>query len=114
MRKLVIVITALAMLVASGCSTRLGDFTILSTKNVALNPSPERRSVEGKHCANLLLGLIPLGSFTPNIEEAIDNAFRHVPEGNVMTNAVIYQEPLFLLIFSRNCFRVKGDIGVES
>jgi len=101
---------ALALL-ASGCTTRIGDFTIASTKNVAFNPSPDRRSVEGEHCATRLLGLIPLGSFFPNLEEAVDDAMAQVPNGNVMTNAVTYMNVWTAIIVNQQCYRVKGDVG---
>ena len=94
-----------------GCVQRIGDFTIASTKNVAFNPSPDRRGVEGKHCATRLLGLIPLDSFIPNLEEALDDAMAKVPNGNVMTNAVIYVEAWTAIIVAQQCYVVKGDVG---
>ncbi len=113
MERSLVAIGLVAALLSAGCTTRLGDFTILSGENVALNPNPERRSVEGRDCAYRLLFLIPLGSLQPNIEEAMDDAFKAVPDGNIMTDVTIYAEPLFMLLATRNCFRVRGDIGVQ-
>ena len=99
-------------LLAGGCVQRIGDFTIASTKNVSYNPSPDRRGVEGKHCATRFLGLIPLsGSFRPNLEEAVDDAMGKVPNGNVMTNAVTYVSAWTAILVDQQCYRVKGDVG---
>lgn len=109
-RRWLIPAVSLALL-AGGCTTRIGDFTIASTKNVAYNPSPDRRGVEGEHCATRLLGLIPLGSFMPNLEEAVDDAMVKVPNGNVMTNAVTYMTVWTAIIVNQQCYRVRGDVG---
>ena len=102
---------SLVAMLALGCVTRVGDFTIASTKNVAFNPTPDRRGVEGKDCVTYLLGLIPLGSFNPNLEEAVDDAMAKVPDGNVMTNAVTYVDSWTAILVAQNCYRVKGDVG---
>ena len=98
-------------LLTGGCVQRIGDFTIASTKNVAYNPSPDRRGVQGEHCATRLLGLIPLGSFMPNLEEAVDDAMAKVPNGNAMTNVVTYTNVWTAIIVNQQCYRVKGDVG---
>jgi hypothetical protein len=100
-----------SVLLSGGCVQRIGDFTIASTKNVAYNPSPDRRGVEGQHCATRLLGLIPLGSFLPNLEEAVDDAMAQVPDGNTMTNVVTYMHVWTAIIVNQQCYRVKGDVG---
>ena len=109
-RRWLITLVATALL-TGGCVQRIGDFTIASTKNVAYNPSPDRRGVEGKHCATRLLGLIPLGSFLPNLEEAVDDAMAQVPDGNTMTNVVTYVNVWTAIIVNQQCYRVKGDVG---
>lgn len=61
-----------------------------------------------RDCVHNLLG-IPLGSLVPNIEEATDRALATAPGANALTDAVVYSEPLFLLVYARSCFRVSGD-----
>lgn len=103
---------ALALVLGmAGCSFRMGDFQIVSDKNVALNPEPIKRSVEGRTCIYHLLGLIPLTGFIPNVEEAMDRAMEQTPDGNVLTDVVIYQDYFYAILFSQTCARVKGDVG---
>ena len=113
MRRLLTVLLMVAVTGASlGCRTRLGDLSIASTKNVALNPSPERRSVEGRDCMHMFL-FIPLGKMSPVLDEALDRAMEQVPDGNIMTNVAIYNDIIFTLLYNRSCFRVRGDVGIQ-
>jgi hypothetical protein len=103
---------ALALVLGmAGCSFRMGDFQIVSDKNVALNPERIKRGVEGKACIYHLLGLIPLTGFVPNVEEAMDRAMEQTPEGNILTDVVVYEDFLYAVLFSQTCVRVKGDVG---
>lgn len=88
----------------------MGDFQIVSTKNVAINPRPIERGVEGKHCIYSFLG-IPIGGFVPNLEEAMDQALATVPTGNLLTDVAIYRDFLYAVVFTQTCARVKGDVG---
>ena len=97
-------------LVLSGCTFGMGDFTLVASENVGLEPDVIRRSVEGKDCTWMLL-FIPLGSLVPNAEEAIDRAMEQVPKGNVMTDVAVYNDLIFTYILNRTCLRVKGDVG---
>jgi hypothetical protein len=97
--------------VGLGCSFRMGDLNIVSSKNVALNPEPIRHGVEGRDCAYRFLFFIPLGSWIPNTEEAMDRAMEKVPQANLMTNIAIYRQKVFTLLVNMDCFEVKGDLG---
>lgn len=97
-------------LISSACTTRMGDLTIASGKNVNLRPDVAQRAVEGKDCVNMIL-FIPLGSLAPNVEEAMDQALAQVPGGNIMTDVAIYQDTIFTYLFNQTCLRVKGDVG---
>lgn len=91
-----------------GCSLRMGDLNAVSAKNIGLNAQTVRSHVEGRDCVHNVLG-IPIGSLVPSIEEATDRALASAPGANALTDAVLYQEPLFLLVYARSCFRVTGD-----
>ena len=52
---------------------------------------------------------IPLGSLTPNIQEATDRALEQVPEANALTNVAMYVDPFTVILYTRSCIRVKGD-----
>jgi hypothetical protein len=100
-----------AAIAFSGCAFRMGDLSIVSSKNVALNPEPIKRSAEGKNCLYFLLGLIPITGFVPNLEEAMDQAIEQVADGNLLTDIAIYNEFTYFVVASEQCIRVKGDVG---
>jgi len=101
-----IFIAALAFSLTS-CSYRLGDFTIISTKNY--NEMIKYKMVgrfEGKDSVFVLFG-IPFGQ--PNIENAVDEA---IEKGNgvYLTNAVL---ELKSGMFSMG-YNVTGDVYAEA
>ncbi len=104
-------ISLLSLFLLSGCVTRLTDFTAISTKNLNIDVKKEGR-VEGKDCANLLLGLIPVtGTFVPNLKEAIDDALEK-GKGDVLIDGVVYHKVIFIpLVFTQSCYKVEGTIG---
>jgi len=97
----------------TGCAFRLGDLSVLSTKNTALPIKPVKSTVEGEDCETRLLGLVPIsGSLFPNIDEAMDQAMAKVPAGNIMTSIALYDDRASFLLVSKICLRVKCDVGV--
>ena len=100
----------LAAVLATACSSRVGDLSIVASRNVGFAPEPLRRSVEGEDCVHVLI-FIPIGSLVPNLDEATDRALAQVPAGNVMTDVAVYQDILFTFFYNRTCLRVKGDVG---
>ena len=100
-------IVLVAPLFFSGCSTRLGDFTIVSTKNY--ERSLEYRNVgrmEGKDKALWILG-IPTGS--PTIEDAVDDAIE-AGGGVYLTNAVIRYSAWTAILVGQFGYTVEGDV----
>ena len=73
--------------VMAGCSTRIGDFTVMSSKNiycenVDITQLPQKR-VEGKDVTFLGIGA--------NLKDALDVALE-AGDGNMMIDAAIYIE----------------------
>jgi hypothetical protein len=99
---------ALALVVALGCTTRVGDLTIATPKNLSRSFDVVRADIEGEDCYHMLL-FIPLGSINPSMEGAIDDALESVPEADAMTNARFQQSILFTLLYNQGCYRVRGD-----
>jgi len=99
---------ALTGVLGTGCSLRMGDLTVATGKNVPVVGTTLRRGVEGSDCVHLAL-FIPLGSLTPNIQEATDRALEQVPEANALTNGAMYVDPFTVILYTRSCIRVKGD-----
>jgi hypothetical protein len=74
----------------SGCTTRLVDFTMISTKNIDLSRSADFRRaqqrVKGKDEAMIII-FIPTG--VPNMKEAIDRALESVPGAVALVDGVV-------------------------
>jgi hypothetical protein len=95
MKKLLVIGTMLALV---GCTTRLTDFTTISTKNVRLNMDKGQR-VKGEDCAFFV---------PPNMKQAIDNAIQNAGavHGDMLIDGVllIKQWPFYA------CYIVEGNI----
>ncbi len=96
--------------VLSGCVTRLGDLTIMTTKNVGqridLTQAIARGEFEGTSIVPIILG-IPIGS--PNIEAAIDEALAR-GQGQVLSDAVVESQAFWLILFGEIGYRVRGQV----
>jgi hypothetical protein len=110
MRWKCLALALISTFVGSGCAFRMGDFSLISSQNVAFSPEPIRRGVEGSDCVYTLI-FIPIGGLVPNLEEAMDRAMEQVPEGNVMMNVAVYSDLIFTYVFNRQCTRVRGEVG---
>ncbi len=85
----------------TGCTTRLTDFTAISTKNVKLPMKAKGKRAAGEDCVAVLL--VPLGQ--PNMKEAIDRAIQNAgPEYDALVDGVLYftQHPFQM------CYKVEG------
>lgn len=108
MKKLVLgAALALAM---SGCTTRLVDFTIISSKNIDLSRGAEfkrsKERVNGEDMAHIII-IIPTGM--PNAKEAMDRAIESVPGAVALLDGVITQEFFwFPYIYGYSKFIVEG------
>ena len=104
----IFIILIVIILILTGCSYRLGDLTIASTKNVNIGEKYVRisRDVVGKDTKPIII-VIPTGY--PSIEEAIDAALR-TKDGELMTNLVIYYKWWYIpYIYGEYVYEVKGD-----
>jgi len=93
-----------------GCRSRLGDFTVITTKNIDLtnfstHSNLEREPVSGideKH----IICIFPTG--IPNIEEAIDKALAK-GKGYILVDASISEEWFYFpYIYGYMKYEVKG------
>lgn len=96
-------IVALGLLL-SGCSIRITDFTVISTKNVSIPVKQQAARVKGEDCIIVLL--FPLG--IPNLKEAIDRAIENAGPGyDALIDGVAYVDN-FSFIVGKQCYRVEG------
>jgi len=86
------------------------DFTVISSKNANVQGKSYGQRVEGKDCAGLLLGLIPVtGRFQPNMKEAVDRAIEAAGPGyDALIDGVIDQEVLIFILYNQGCYIVEG------
>ena len=98
----------LLLLLFIGCSTRVADFTIISTRNVDMDGNYELvgTKVEGKDMIPIIT-YIPMGS--PSIEDAIDDALNSV-DGDIMTDVTVRSNVLWFFYFGTHTYVVVGDV----
>lgn len=102
----------LGLLVLDGCATRLGDFTVLSSKNVDVSGLRMGDRVSGEHCINKVFGMIPLGQV--NWKEAMDDALEKA-KGDVMVDIVLTMKTWAIpLIWGQDCIETEGTVAQTS
>ena len=92
----------------TACTTRITDFTAISTKNINAPLKPGAR-VKGQDCSNLLFHLIPVsGPWRPHLKEAIDRALE-AGRGDILIDGVVRSYGWFVpLLFHQSCYTVEG------
>ena len=107
---LVVVLISLATFLFSGCSIRVADLTLVSTKNIDLSDTQldarKGQRQKGEDCRPVILG-IPFG--LPNMEEAVDKALE-AGKGNVMIDEVTEYKFVWLVIGRLDCIVVEGTV----
>lgn len=96
-------------LLAAGCSQRMIDFTIISSKNVDLSNAARftrgTQRVEGKDTAYIIV-FIPTGM--PNVKEAVDRAIEKVPGAVALVDGVVMFNYGNVVLFGWNAYVVEG------
>lgn len=110
-RSSAILLALFAPFLLAGCSVRVADLTLISTKNIDLNEArfdaKKGQRMKGEDCVFAPLGLIPLG--VPNLEEAVDDALEK-GNGNIMIDEVTYRKEAYFIIASVSCIEVEGTV----
>jgi len=111
-RKLAISIALLVLsTMATGCVYRVGDLTLVSTKNIDLTDvSLDVRQGQRKRaedCRFALFNLIPFG--LPNLEEAVDRALE-AGGGNIMVDEVTEFKTTWVVVGRINCWVAEGTV----
>ncbi|WP_224959399.1 hypothetical protein [Geomonas subterranea] len=106
-------ILILCLFMLCGCTARLTDFTVVSTKNIDLARGAEfvreDKRVEGTDTKFIFL-FIPFG--LPDAKEAVDKAIESTPGGVALLDGVLEKE-WFWFIFGYEAYRVKGTPLVD-
>ncbi len=107
--RLVTILFAIGLVFSlSACTTRIGDLTILGTKNIPAEVTVIRENVEGKDCANIILLLIPIGTMNPTIDGAIDDALDKVPGADALIDVTIKRYAWTAILWTQECVTVEG------
>ncbi len=110
------------LLITFGCTTNLGDFTVLSTVNVkglvSQKDTQKRVSTSGKTCLYRIL-FIPIGDMSLSFKNAADNAIKNgrmngAKDGDLLEDARIRVEDLEFFVAARRCVIVEGDLVSSS
>ncbi|OCL84083.1 MULTISPECIES: hypothetical protein [Arcobacteraceae] len=93
----------------TGCTQRVTDFTVISTKNVDLNSKSLKRAserVRGEDPAYMII-IFPTG--TTHLKQAIDNAIEKVPGAVALADGVVSFTSFYIpLIFGKTTYVVEG------
>lgn len=90
-----------------GCSQRIGDFTLISTKNVDIGKKFKKVGRKtGEDSVGEFL-FIPFGA--PDMKAAVDNAIESA-DGDLLTNAVVDFKYFSVILFGSRTIEVTGDV----
>ena len=98
------------VLLQAGCANRLGDFTVLSTRNVDVSGLKPGDRQKGEDCINSILG-IPLGE--PNWKNAMDQALEK-GKGDVLVDVVVSVNYWTAIVFGQQCVVIEGTVSRTS
>lgn len=96
----------LALVVFTGCTTRMVDFTAISTKSLSFEGERGER-VRGEEVQHILF-IFPLDIQTPTMKGAIDKALENGKCDLLMDGVVYIKNGGFPLIYMENGFVVEG------
>lgn len=110
-----LVVFLFAGILFSGCSPRLIDFTIISTKNVDLAKSDKFKRgstrIEGKDIIHSVL-FIPFG--VSNLKEAVDRAIEKIPGAVALVDGVVYVRNWYAFIYGQSGYIVEGTPLIDT
>jgi hypothetical protein len=115
MKKIYIVLASLALIALPSCTTRLTDFTVISTKSINLNQSASYKKttqrVQGEDKKRIII-FIPTG--TPSAKEAVDRAIESVPNGVALADGVLTHKWFYIpYIYGEFSYVAEGTVLVE-
>ena len=93
-----------AVVLTAGCTTRLGDFSIVSVKHANVPAKSIGKRVAGESCVFSWLGIGWFGN-EPILKDAFDRAMQEAgPEYDALVDTIVYRNNRLL----ENCYYVRG------
>jgi len=113
MKKLALLILFLPLTLLLGCSQRLGDFTVISTKNVDIgtNYLIVQKNAEGYSTKQIIV-LFPTGY--PDIKSAVDDVLNKY-DGQILGDAVLEHSSWYIpFIYGETTYKIRGDVYAKA
>ena len=115
-KKIVLALSIFACVICTSCVSRLGAFTVISTKNIDWSRAAEykrsNQKVEGTDIAHIIV-IIPT-KFNVTIEDAVDNALNQVPGAVALVDAVLRYKSFYIpYIYGQTAYIVEGSVLVD-
>jgi hypothetical protein len=100
----------------TGCATRIGDFTLMSSKNVELGRLGEfnrsGQQIKGTDSLITVLGFIPVKTKV-DLKKALDNALNKIPGAQALVDVRIDVRRLNFLLFQIQGYVVSGTVLID-
>lgn len=108
-RTMLAALLCVGLFVMVGCTTRLGDFTVISTKNVDVSGLKPGDRFSGEDCIGMLFSMIPLGEV--NWKNAMDQALER-GKGDVMVDVVLTAKGWMIpYVWGQQCMEITGTVS---
>lgn len=109
-------IALIAMGLLTSCVSRLGAFTVISTKNIDWSRASEykryNQRVTGEDVCHIVIVIPTKANIT--IEDAVDNALNQVPGGIALVDAVLRQKFFYIpYIYGQESYIIEGSVLVD-
>ena len=102
----VLVLVAVIPFVSMGCTQRLGDFTLMSTRNVDIGGQYVESGVCEGEDLKLIILIFPTG--VPNMEDAADRCMRSA-NSDLMTNVVVRSKVVYFVVGAQTGYIIEGE-----
>ena len=106
---------AMAILFFTGCTTRIGQLTTVSTKNMEWNRAGEyvrsNKTVVGKDISHIIV-FIPT-KFQVTIDDAIKDALDQIPGAVALVDATLRYQYIFVFLYSRMGYIIEGTVLID-
>lgn len=117
--KIYITLMVVFSFILVSCSQRIVDYTLISTKNFDVtrmkeyNVTTQRVTQEEKVHIILIFQSKFYAGYGQMVKQAIDNAIASVPGCVALSNGVITQKTMWLLLYGYSSIEVKGDAIID-
>jgi len=114
----ILAIVLVFAVVLTGCVTREGDFTLMSSKNVELSRLGEfnrsSQTVKGTYSrvTAVILGIISIPT-NNDLKKALDNALSKIPGVQALVDVRIDKRKLEFVLFQVETFIVSGTVLID-